>query len=461
MIRTRVSKKIVLLLAGDVFLLYAALWATLAIRYMPEDRASLFQLHLFPFTLIFSLWLALVAGFGLYELRILKNSRIFLYRLIQTMTINTILAIVVFYFFPFAIEPRRNLLLIAGIGTALFFSWRWIFNMIVPRAPAARVMFLGISRETIDLADYLTLNPQLGWRPVAFVSHGESVQPTLPSLPSLPHFVLGPEGLSHLVRDFKPQAIIISPEMKNNAEVVAALFKIIGLGLHTYDFAAFHEMLTGKIPLSLIREAWFLENLIGIKKYSYDAGKRITDILLAALLSLPTLALTPFIAAALKINSRGPIFFRQKRIGKNGAVFEILKFRSTWRTAVPEHLGWNKAEDASAYTPVGALLRKTYLDELPQLINIFKGEMSFVGPRPERPEFVQRLARETPFYEMRLLVPPGITGWAQINMENDASPEDAPEKMQYDLYYVKNRSFMLDLLIMLRTTFTLLQRQGR
>lgn len=461
MIRTRLSKKIALLFAGDVLLLYAALWATLAIRYMPEERASLFELHLFPFTLIFSLWLALVAGFGLYELRLLKNSRIFLYRLVQTMTINTILAIVVFYFLPFAIEPRRNLLLIAGIGTVLFFTWRWIFNIIVPRAAASRVMFLGVSRETIHLADYLTANPQLGWRPVAFVSHEEAVQPALPSLPSLPHLVFHPERLSHMVRDFKPQTIVISPEMKNDACVVAALFKIIGLGVHTCDFAAFHEMLTGKIPLSLIREAWFLENLIGIKKYSYDAGKRITDILLAVLLSLPTLILTPFIAVALKTSSPGPIFFRQKRIGKNGIIFEILKFRSTYRTAVPRHLGWNKAEDTGAYTPVGVFLRKAYLDELPQLANIFRGEMSFVGPRPERPEFVERLARETPFYEMRLLVPPGITGWAQINMENDASVEDAPEKMQYDLYYVKNRSFMLDLLIMLRTIFTLLQRQGR
>lgn len=461
MIRTRISKKITLLFAGDVLLLYAALWATLAIRYIPEERASLFALHLFPFTLIFSLWLALVAGFGLYELRMLKNSRVFLYRLVQTMTINTILAIVVFYFFPFAIEPRRNLLLIALIGTVLFFSWRWIFNIVVPRAPAARVMFLGVSRETIDLADYLLTNPQLGWRPVAFISHKSAVQPPLPSLPALPHLVLPAEGLAHIVRDFKPQAIIISPEMKNDAGAVGALFKIIGMGVSTYDFAAFHEMLTGKIPLSLIREAWFLENLIGIKKHSYDAGKRVTDILLASLLALPAAALAPFIASAVKLNSPGPVFFRQKRTGKNGAVFEILKFRSTYRTAVPEHLGWNKSEDAGAYTPAGLFLRKSYLDELPQLINIFRGEMSFVGPRPERPEFVERLAHETPFYEMRLLVPPGITGWAQINMEDDASANTAPEKMQYDLYYVKNRSFMLDLLIMLRTTFTLLRRQGR
>ena len=113
------------------------------------------------------------------------------------------------------------------------------------------------------------------------------------------------------------------------------------------------------------------------------------------------------------------------------------------------------------HTRVGVFLRASYLDELPQIINIIKGEMSFIGPRPERPEFVEKFKERVPFYEMRLLVPPGITGWAQINMKNDASVEDAPEKMQYDLYYIKNRSFTLDLLIILRTIFIILQRQGR
>ena len=113
------------------------------------------------------------------------------------------------------------------------------------------------------------------------------------------------------------------------------------------------------------------------------------------------------------------------------------------------------------YTRAGTLLRASYMDELPQIINILKGEMSFVGPRPERPEYVKELKEKVPFYEIRLLAPPGISGWAQINMEDDAAVEDAPEKMQYDLYYIKNRSFTLDFLIMIRTLFTLLRRQGR
>ena len=156
----------------------------------------------------------------------------------------------------------------------------------------------------------------------------------------------------------------------------------------------------------------------------------------------------------------GLIFFRQRRVGKDGRVFDFIKFRSQRLGA--ERMGEAKemADDPRHY-PVGRMLRALYLDELPQIVNVLKGEMSFVGPRPERPEYVEELKKRVPFYDIRLLVKPGITGWAQINMENDASVEDAPEKMQYDLYYIKNRSVGLDLLIILRTLFAVLQRHGR
>ncbi len=452
----RISKKILLLFAGDVLLLYAALWTTLAIRYTGEDRAQFLHLHLFPFTLIFSLWLALVGAFGLYELRLLKNSRLFLYRLIQIMTFNTILAIVIFYFFPFEIEPRRNLLLIAGTATLFFFAWRLLFNSIVPRAPATRIMFLGATPDTAPLATWLLANPQLGYKPVALVRHGESAE----LLPLLPHLTFEAGGLERMIREHKAQIIALSPEMKNDARVVQALLDIIRLGVSVIDFPAFHEMLTGKIPLSLIREAWFLENLIGIKKSSYEIAKRALDCALALIIAVPALLTFPLIALAIKMDSAGPVFFRQRRVGRNGREFTLIKYRSMAENA-HEISGLKQIAADPRHTRVGSVLRKNYLDEIPQIINILKGEMSFVGPRPERPEYVHELKTQIPFYEMRLLATPGATGWAHINMENDASVEDAPEKMQYDLYYVKNRSFLLDLLIMLRTLFILLKREGR
>jgi exopolysaccharide biosynthesis polyprenyl glycosylphosphotransferase len=458
MIRTRVSKKISLLFVGDIFLLYAALWATLAIRYLPRERGPVFQSHLVPFTIVFSLWLALIGAFGLYELRLLKNSKLFLYRLVQIMTINTVCAIVFFYVFPFEIEPRRNLLLIAATATVFFFTWRVLFNMIVPRAPAVRAIFLGGTPEMTELAQWITANPQLGFKAVAIVSHDKET--SSPPLPPLAHLSATSGDLTRVIRDTKVQMVVISPEMKHNAGIVQGLFGAIGLGVSVIDFPAFHEMLTGKIPLSLIAEAWFLENLIGIKKRSYEAGKRVFDCVLALALGIPALIIFPIIALAIKLDSTGPVFFRQKRVGRNGREFTLIKYRSMIENA--QTIGGHKEIPMDTrHTRVGAVLRKNYLDEIPQLINIIRGDMSFVGPRPERPEYVDNLKMRVPFYEMRLLVTPGATGWAHVNMENDASVEDAPEKMQYDLYYVKNRSFLLDMLILLRSLFILIKRNGR
>lgn len=456
----RISKKISLLFFGDICLLYAALWVTLAIRYAAPDRAPLFQLHFLPFTLVFSLWLASIGAFGLYELRLLKNSRLFLYRLLQIMAANTLLAIIMFYFFPFAIEPRRNLLLIAGIATIFFFAWRLFFNSIAPRAPATRILFLGINPDTLQLVEWLLTNPQLGFKPVALISDASTAVHIPPALSSVPHMTATGEGLTHIIRTAKAQTIILSPEMKNNAAVVQALLEAIRTGIGIADFPAFHEMLTGKIPLSLIREAWFLENLIGTRKSSYEIGKRALDCAAALIIAVPALLTFPLIALAVRLDSAGPIFFRQRRVGRNGREFMLIKYRSMVENA-EDISGLKHMAIDPRHTRVGAALRKNYLDEIPQIINILKGEMSFVGPRPERPEYIRTLKTQIPFYEMRLLALPGATGWAHVNMENDASVEDAPEKMQYDLYYVKNRSFLLDLLIMLRTLFILLKRAGR
>lgn len=458
--RRRINKKIILILIGDIILLWTALWTALSLRIYPspEEKLNLFSLHLVPFAIIFFLWLLALGAFGLYELRIMKNGRVFLYRLLQVMGLNIVIAITILYLFPFAIEPRRNLFIIAMLATLFIFLWRYFFNLFIARTSTARVLFCGITPEGVMLADFMRAHPQLGYTTAGFIAGSTAA---CQSPPSTPCFTLDENTLPHIVREARADIIVIAPEMKNDKTLVSALLTVIPQGTAVLEFPAFHEMLTGKVPHSLIAEVWFLENLIGMKKPLYERTKRIADLAIATILGIPTLMISPVIATAILLSSRGPIFFRQKRVGRGGKIFKIIKFRSTWRTSVPEHEGWDRQTDRNVYTRVGAFLRRSYLDELPQLINIFKGDMSFVGPRPERPEFVERLKNETPFYEMRLLVPPGLTGWAQINMENDAAVADTPEKMQYDLYYIKNRTMMLDLLILLRTVSALLRRQGR
>ena len=465
--------KIILILLGDFLLLYAALLVALLVRYWPEPSWPIIDLHITPFTFIFPAWLVLFGAFGLYDIKFMKNGKQFLYRLLRAMATNTVFTIFVFYLVPlFELEPRRNLIIIAAVTTVFIFVWRVLFNVLIIRTPASRVLFFGTNKETTELADYLLKNPQLGQQPIAFMSANREEPPG--NAVGLPYFTQTTD-LRHVAVDFSIDTIVISHGIKENKALVQALFQVVPLGISVIEFTNFHEMLTGKIPLSLIGEVWFLENLVGTKKPLYEFFKRGIDIIVALILGIPTLALLPFtalviIAATLKDvfsykirrarRGDGLLFFRQKRIGKNGTVFDFIKFRSYILGAENMHEAKEVANDQRQYA-VGNFLRKSYLDELPQIWNIFRGEMSFVGPRPERPEYVEELKKTIPFYEMRLLVPPGITGWAQINMENDASVEDASEKMQYDLYYIKNRSFILDLLILIRTISAILRRQGR
>lgn len=456
------TKKIFLLVIGDLFLLYTALAATLFFRYEKTIDQQLVRQHLIPFTIVFLIWLIFFGTFGLYDLRFAKNSKFFLLRLAQVMMVNTIVAILFFYILPFGIEPRRNLLIIVLFASAFIFIWRYLLNFTFVRAPLSRILFLGASKEAFALAGELLKNPQLGYKPVAFITAGNETVPH-----DLPMLDLTKNGLLvDVVRNNTIDMILILPEMKENQMFTQLLSQLIPLGIAVVEFSAFHEILTGKIPASLVDDVSFLENLVASRKRFYEFFKRGLDLCVALVLAIPVLIFFPCIALAIKLNSRGPIFFRQKRVGRNGAIFSVLKFRSMVKNAeqMSGYKGlprmWGKGRDPR-HTRVGSFLRKTYLDELPQIVNIVKGEMSLIGPRPERPEYVEELQEKVPFYEMRLLVPPGLSGWAQVNMENDASAEDAPEKMQYDLYYVKNRSFTLDLLIILKTIFILLQRQGR
>ncbi len=479
----RRTKKVLFLILCDLLLLYVSLGLTLTIRYGTNPDRNLVLQHIAPFTAVFLLWLIFFGAFGFYDLRLAKNSRYFLYRLGQVMAINAVIGVLFFYLLSFSIEPRRNLLLISLFALLFIFFWRSLLNLLIVRTGAERILFAGTSTDAVKLADYLLQHPQLGQRPVAFLVNRSGHSGRTAAEDDVGHvdlpFYDTDDDLADIIRTHSVNIIVMLPQIKENRTVVKLLFQIIPLGIPVFEFSAYYEALIGKIPASFIGEVWFLENLIGIRKHFYEFFKRALDVVLAVIAGAVVLICFPFVALGMicstpqdilhykKRRARpgdGIIFFRQPRVGKNGAIFSFVKFRSQRLGSERISRSINEAkeltDDPRQYW-FGKLMRKTYFDELPQLWNVLKGEMSFIGPRPERPEYVEKLKQKIPFYEMRLLVPPGITGWAQTNMENDAAVEDAPEKMQYDLYYIKNRSFTLDLLIILRTIFTLLQRQGR
>jgi lipopolysaccharide/colanic/teichoic acid biosynthesis glycosyltransferase len=224
------------------------------------------------------------------------------------------------------------------------------------------------------------------------------------------------------------------------------------------DFTHLYEEITGKIPSTLINEGWFVGSLRAFNRRGFELVKRLIDVTGAVVLGIPTLLICPLVALAIKAESAGPVIFRQKRVGRNGEIFEIVKFRTM--ASRPRGVQW-AAEAERRITVVGRFLRKTRIDELPQLWNVLKGDMSFVGPRPEWTELYAELIREIPFYDARTMVRPGLTGWAQINFGYGASVEDDREKLQYDLYYIKHRSVRLDLSILLKTASTILRFEGR
>ena len=409
-----------ILVIGDFAVLYGSLLFALFLRYYRSSDPTPIAAHYMPFAVIFILWIFIFGSFGLYDLTFMKNGRRFLLRLLHAMGINFVLAILFFYLLPFfEIEPRRNLFLIAIIAALFLFLWRSLFNLFILKTPSSRVLFLGITKETNELAEFLSLHRQLGYQPVALAAFTNGSTPELP-LPdasketAVPHISLS-GGIARTIQTLSVDTVVIPRGMKEDRAFIKMLFEVIPLGISIVEFTPFYEMITGKIPMPLIEEIWFIENLVGARKRMYEFFKRMLDILLAVALGIPALILSIPIAAAIRLDSPGPIFFRQKRVGRNGKEFEFIKFRSMIENA--ESIDGYKGNGHDLrHTRVGVVLRKTYLDEIPQIFNVLRGEMSFIGPRPERPQYVGELKKKIAFYEMRLLVKPGITGWAQIKM---------------------------------------------
>jgi sugar transferase (PEP-CTERM system associated) len=223
--------------------------------------------------------------------------------------------------------------------------------------------------------------------------------------------------------------------------------------------ASFYERLTGRVHLDMLRPSWLIFSSRGrqarINAFVRSVFHRLVA-LVGALFSLPIAVLT---AILIKLDSSGPVLYRQERVGRNGRPFTLMKFRSMRTDAEKNGPVWAQSED-DRVTRVGRIIRKIRVDEIPQFWNILKGEMSFVGPRPERPHFVSQLAEEIPYYEQRHLIAPGLTGWAQIKYPYGSSIEDARQKLQYDLYYIKNQSLLLDAAILFETVKTILFGRG-
>ncbi|GAB1431794.1 hypothetical protein MASR2M29_04190 [Spirochaetota bacterium] len=445
-----------MLLFVDVAMLYLCLFLVLFIRNFAMPDISTFARHAKVFSALFAGWIVIFYLLKLYALDVSFDSIKFARRLMLAIGISGALSITVFYSVPsLSISPKTVLLLFVFLAYWMILAWRRLFVKIMRYSPIkTNLGFIGCVEETAELLDALYAQAHLGFNPV-FIYDECCTKDKLEIIDKIDD----PAELKGSFDKNTIKLIVLSDKAELSIEARRILFAQIEAGIRFMRFQDFYEMFLRRVPLGVISEAWFLERTDLQAKQFYSAIKRAADISFAFFGLLFTMPFWPLLALSIKLSSKGPVFFKQKRLGKGNKPFVIYKFR-TMRVEQNRHEPTSKNDDR--ITALGAFYRKTRIDEIPQLLNILKGEMSFVGPRPERPELAAELEKAIPFYRQRHMIKPGITGWDQVSGEyHSPSIEDTYKKLQYDLYYLKNMSLALDVSIFFKTIITVLTAAGR
>ena len=395
----------------------------------------------------------------LYNTRIMNDQRELFVRVVQALGATSFLLAASYFWFPTLIIGRGVFLYAVFLAIAVVIGWRLVFDWLSSRfGPSERLLLVGTSAGAVDLAKELyEMRRQLGVEIVGFVDPDPSRVGNAVFNPG----VIGTiDAIPRIVKEYQVDRVVVS---LSDARGKLPMDKLLEMKLDGVSFdhlASVYEEYTGKIAVENLRPSWLIFSA-GFRKSAWlAAAKRVLDLVAASIGIVVAAPVMLLVAAAIRLTSVGPVFYHQERVGRHGRLFTVHKFRSM-RVDAEATTGavWASTDDPRI-TPLGRVLRRTRLDELPQLWNVLKGDMSFVGPRPERPEFVHQLTQAIPFYGQRHVVRPGLTGWAQVRYTYGASVEDALMKLQYDLYYIKNLSLALDLYIIFSTIKTVVLRRG-
>jgi len=397
-------------------------------------------------------------SFNLYEPFLFTPRPQMVIKLLQATVVGSIVLFVMYYLYP-SIKTFRGVLLTVTIMLPPFLIlWRFVFSRWLSLGmPEQRVLIIGTGEIAKRVGTSIYNQGGLGLKLVGFIDDdpdklGKSiVNPgVIGASVDIPRLV----GSEHIDR-----IIVATPDRRARLPM-SELLDCKLHGIYVEEGETFLERMTGKVLLHQLKPSWIVFS-DGFKSLrSRKIFKRFFDIIFSAfslIVLSPVLVIT---AIVIKLESRGPAIFKQVRVGENGKEFEIYKFRSMRQDAEASSGPVWAGESDNRVTRIGAFIRKTRLDEIPQLVNVIKGEMSFVGPRPERPYFVKQLCEEIPYYDVRHSIKPGITGWAQVRYQYGSSVEDAIQKLQYDLYYVKNNSLFLDIIILIDTVQVVLFGKG-
>jgi sugar transferase (PEP-CTERM system associated) len=396
----------------------------------------------------------------LYDLRKLADRRDLLTGLVRALGAASVVLAILYYAIPELVIGRGVVALATLLIITLVVGWRVAFEWLSMRGrPTERLLIVGTGGAAVTLArELFERRSELGVELVGFVDS----DPARVGAPVVNPGVIGTvSDIPAIVRARRVDRVVLSlADARGKFNMDELLAMKLNEGVRFDHLASVYEQYTGKIAVENLRPSWMIFSDGFRKSALLEISKRLSDIalsLVGLVLALPLMAAS---AIALRLSSPGPVLYHQRRVGKDGVPFTIYKFRSMRVDAEAETGAVWSTQNDPRVTPVGRFLRRSRLDELPQLWNVLKGDMSFVGPRPERPEFVADLTRQIPFYGQRHVVRPGLTGWAQVRHPYGATVDDAQEKLQYELFYIKHLSIPFDIYIILETVKTVLVRSG-
>jgi sugar transferase (PEP-CTERM system associated) len=416
---------------------------------------GLFADRVLGLTAAASVVLAAMIAVGVYGADALRSMRFATARLLVAVSLGIIVLTFIDFMLPERNFWRSTLAYAMGLSIVLLVLNRLLVGGILgASAFRRRVLVLGSGHRAQRLRE-LNLRPEAGFAIVGYIEMNEGTKTVEEAIPrSAIH------DLNRFVENLGVSEVVLALEERRNALPLKDLLRVKTAGVHVNDFSSFVERETGRVDLDTVNPSWliFSDGFSSGRAVS-SAAKRVFDILASCIVLALTFPLILLFALLVKLDSKGPAFFRQQRVGLFGEPFELVKLRSMRSDAESQGAKWAVADDPRI-TRIGRFIRKLRIDELPQAWSVLKGEMSFVGPRPEVPQFVEDLEDKLPYYAERHMVKPGITGWAQINYPYGASIEDARHKLEYDLYYAKNYTPFLDLLILLQTLRVILWHEG-
>lgn len=421
------TRRIILVL-GDIVALGLAFTGMLLIRFGLHPEPGIVALHKTSIITLSIIWLIILYVYNLYDAQFIKTT-LKSFRNI-TLAILTSLGVgfILFYLVPFPVAPKTNLVISVGLFAFFLTLWRSLYSHIVAHNFKKRVAIVGNTPETHRLIEVLQNQSHLGY--IVFGPY-VSVKDSLVSCPDSEMIIY--DGT--LTGDDLRQVVQSDTNIINVREAYKEIFHLV--------------------PVNLVDDAFAVTMIEKNDTPLYRTSARIFSIIIALVILIVTLPFTLIAAIAIYLQDRGQIFIRQERVGERGNIFKLYKFRSMIMLGKDGQAETGKAiwagENDPRITPVGKIIRKLHIDEIPQMVNILKGDITLVGPRPERPEFVTKLAEEIPYYFVRHSIRPGFTGWAQIKFRYARSVMDSQEKFEYDLYYIKNRNFLLDIGILAKT----------